>query len=251
MGGFYGNITLRGPSQDEVVQALHGRHAAVAPTKNGNTVAFDSACDEQDCDGIQSLAARLSKKLHCIALAVIVHDDDVLIFYLYEHGTLSDAYSSSPDYFAFDPPKMPRGPVGGNPARLCTLFGHGDAMRLGAILQARPDKDKYAFETDRHRDIVHELALPEFAVGTALASFDRGEYPDGLSADVVMRAADPPCPEDPKQKADRAFYNKLGQEDSTRRCQKTGCNRGAIRFGVLCKRHHFEMIRGRECPFDD
>ena len=79
MDAFYGNITLKGPSQQQVSEALRGRRAIVAPKLGDYTIAFDSVCDDQDIDGMQALASRLSSELHCSAFAIIVHDDDVLL----------------------------------------------------------------------------------------------------------------------------------------------------------------------------
>ena len=179
MGGFYGNITLKGPSQERVAQALRGRRATVTPAVGDHTVAFDSACDEQDIDDIKALTLRLSRELHCSALAVIVHDDDVLCYFLYRDGDLADWYNSCPDYFDFGSAKEPAGPAGGDAGRLCAAFGEGDRGTVENILRKRRGKDGYVFETERHRALVHALALPELAVGNALASFGRGEFPHG------------------------------------------------------------------------
>jgi hypothetical protein len=245
MGGFYGNITLRGPSQEKVVQALHGRSAIVAPNVGDYTVVFDSVCDEQDIDEIQALTSRLSREMCCSALAVIVHDDDVLLYFLYRDGELADWYNSSPSYFDFGPAKEPAGPAGGDAERLCMIFGADNQQEVENVLRKR----EYVFEKERHEDLVRALALPRLAVGEALASFDRGEYPEGLSAGQMMRADAPPPLEDRQRRLDREFYNRLGPEDVSHPCRRDGSSRGAIPNSVLCKRHHFEMIKHRDCPF--
>jgi hypothetical protein len=48
---------------------------------------------------------------------------------------------------------------------------------------------------------------------------------------------------------DSDFYEKLGPEDISQKCKRNDCDRGVVRFSVLCKRHHFEMIQRRPCPF--
>ena len=63
-------------------------------------------------------------------------------------------------------------------------------------------------------------------------------------------APDPPPWEETQRRLDSEFYDRLGMEDMTRPCKRDGCSRGAIPNSVLCKRHHFEMIKHRECPFD-
>jgi hypothetical protein len=45
------------------------------------------------------------------------------------------------------------------------------------------------------------------------------------------------------------FLAEGGPEDLAQSCRHAGCDRGVVRFSVLCQRHHFEMIKHRECPF--
>jgi hypothetical protein len=51
--------------------------------------------------------------------------------------------------------------------------------------------------------------------------------------------------------SDRGFYDLLGSERSGTVCRTPGCVRGAVPQSALCKRHHFEALRRRPCPFDD
>ena len=53
----------------------------------------------------------------------------------------------------------------------------------------------------------------------------------------------------PARHPDSDFVERLGPEDSARPCAESGCNRGAVRFSVLCKPHHFRMIQHRPYPF--
>jgi len=50
---------------------------------------------------------------------------------------------------------------------------------------------------------------------------------------------------------DLEFYNALGPERSDQSCGKEGCRRGAIDLSIYCRVHHFEMIKGKPCPFSD
>jgi hypothetical protein len=54
-----------------------------------------------------------------------------------------------------------------------------------------------------------------------------------------------------ERQQDRAFYDVLGDERADVRCQEPGCARGAISQSVLCRPHHFEMVKKRPCPFGD
>lgn len=183
MGAFYGNITVKGSGQEAAAKALAGRKALVTPTLGQYTVVFDSVCDEQDTDAIQTLASKLSTELACDVFALINHDDDVLVFFVFDKGRLIDSYNSCPSYFDFGSSEKPKPPTGGNAKLLCGLFGVQKEQEVENILRS----EKYAFQTERHQDLVEALGLPDCAVGAALASFERNEYPAGLSAENMMK----------------------------------------------------------------
>ena len=186
MGGFYTNYTLRGPSQKAVADALAGRKAIVSPESSGCVVAYDEASDDQNAEIIAALAAHLSGALHCPVLAVLDHDDDILWYQLYEDGKRTDEYDSCPGYFDFSA-KEPSPPAGGDARRLCAAFGASDVATVDRILRKSSyDDDGYVFAHERHADLARALAIPDFAVLKAYASFERGEYPDGLSAQDMM-----------------------------------------------------------------
>jgi hypothetical protein len=54
---------------------------------------------------------------------------------------------------------------------------------------------------------------------------------------------------DAQRARDRAFYDCLGAERPTIPCRDDGCTRGSISLSVFCRRHHFENVKGRPCPF--
>jgi hypothetical protein len=64
-------------------------------------------------------------------------------------------------------------------------------------------------------------------------------------------APEPPPWKETQTRIDREFIALLGLERSDQPCRREQCDRGAISHSVLCKRHHFESIRGRPYPFDD
>jgi hypothetical protein len=188
MGNFYTNYVLRGPSQQSVADELTGRRSTVTPAQNGCVVVFDAQSDEQDMKQIAELAARLSRRFSCPVLALLNHDDDVFWYQLYENGEKSDEYDSSPGYF--DPSAEPSAPNGGNAQKLCSAFGATDATGVERILrQSSYDENSYTFAVQRHADLFRSLGLPEFGVGISYASLERGEYPEGLTSENLMRAA--------------------------------------------------------------
>lgn len=188
MGNFYTNYTLRGPTQHQVAKALSGRKAVVTPEQEGCVVVFDEASDEQDMEVISGLAANLSAQLSCPVLAVLNHDDDILWYQLYVKGALADEYDSSPSYF--DPQAEPSAPAGGDAQKLCAAFGASDIAVVERIIRKSSyDEDGYVFAFQRHADLFSALGLPDFAVGTAYANFERGEVPEGLSAKQMLSAS--------------------------------------------------------------
>jgi len=61
----------------------------------------------------------------------------------------------------------------------------------------------------------------------------------------------PPTREEIIAGLDQKFYDLLGPERTAHKCKATGCEHGAIEHSLLCRRHHFENIKGRPCPFND
>lgn len=185
MGSFYGNVTLRGPQQPAVTAYLEreGRAAYVSPTVGQATVVYDGA------EGDAALAAALSRVFTCPALAVRVHDSDILQYTLYDAGARTDAYDSWPGYFDEDADDdAPVVPSGGDPRRLCAAFAAAGAVdAVAAILQATADDDRYVLADDRHGDLCRALGLPAIAVGLGYRSLDRGELPPGLARTALRK----------------------------------------------------------------
>jgi len=97
------------------------------------------------------------------------------------------------------------------------------------------------------RDVHSRLRLDSFAARVeALKYYHRFD-------NVLPRigAPDPPPPEEQLLQMDRHFYDSLGEERSDAPCRAAGCTRGAVKFSVLCRTHHFEQVYRRACPFRD
>ena len=75
------------------------------------------------------------------------------------------------------------------------------------------------------------------------ALFERLERRTGW---VVVHPGSPATDED-----DRAYYQSLAEEGSDTKCARPDCARGAISFSFYCRRHHFEMMKGRLYRFED
>jgi len=188
MGSFYTNITLKTGDDDRVVTALKQarRRALVAPAEKGYTVIFDEASEKQDVEVLQSLANHLSRTCSCPALAILNHDDDVLMYWLYNGGELLDQYNSDPGYFDEAEGSTPTGGDGRTLSE--TLASKGDQGTIDRVLRTPADEDDaFAFATDRHRELVSILGLPESAVGTGFAYLEEGEAPPGLEIASLRR----------------------------------------------------------------
>lgn len=170
MGSFYANVTLRGPSQTGVLDAVRrlGLSAMVSSTKNGLTVVAEAESGEQDSAALRNVTAKLSRRLGCAALGVMNHDDDVLWFVLYDKGKSVDRYNSSPAFWN-DQELSPRG---GDAAALAKAFGiTGAEAKIRRILRRKSgcggEGEEYVCESDRHADLAKLLKLPVHSVGSS------------------------------------------------------------------------------------
>src|SRR5580658_950634 len=79
--------------------ALISARALVTDSKNGWTTVYDEHSDSQDIEVFRRLAKGLSSKLKTAIIALMVHDSDIFVYLIYEHGKLIDQFDSKPDYF--------------------------------------------------------------------------------------------------------------------------------------------------------
>lgn len=186
MGNFYMNYTVRGVGQLAVATVLTGRRCIVTPSVNNCVVVFNEEPNDQDLQTISQLGAKLSAELHCPVLAVLNHDDDILWYQLYSGGKLEDEYDSSPGYF--DALSQPSAPAGGDAQKLCSVFGSTKVAEVESILRKSAfDDDGYMLAFERHGDLAKTLGISAFGVGTAYASSENDEWPEGLSPNGVVR----------------------------------------------------------------
>jgi SMI1 / KNR4 family (SUKH-1) len=53
------------------------------------------------------------------------------------------------------------------------------------------------------------------------------------------------------RRVDGGWYASLGDEVGPEKCADAGCPRRHIVHSVMCRAHHYEMVRHRPCPFED
>jgi hypothetical protein len=185
MGLFYSNFTLYGPDHRQVVDAVRRlrRSAYVSPTMDRFTTVYDRESERQDFDVIEGVGRQFSLDLECPVLGVILHDDDVLFYWLFLWGDVRHVYNSSPAYF--DPDSEPLPPDGGDCDELCEAFGVPSAAdRVEAILREDllEEGATLAGELERHRALAEALGMPDHAIGVGYDAIRHGYLPESVRA---------------------------------------------------------------------
>ena len=191
MGNFYTSYTLRGPDQKSVAAVLAGRSAIVSPVQENCVVVFDEESEGQSDEVIAELASQLSGELQCPLLAVLNHDDDIFMYWLYLNGELVDEYNSTPGYFEdSDEEAAMAGPSGGDAAKLCAAFGSNEVKLVEDILR-RPGlgKDGYAFAFERHEDLLSTLGISSFGAA-GFNQVNAGVFPEALEGNDCIWTKD-------------------------------------------------------------
>jgi Immunity protein 27 len=67
--------------------------------------------------------------------------------------------------------------------------------------------------------------------------------------DAWLKTADDLTSAIRRRHEDKKFYESLGSEIGPELCRHEGCGRRRIAFSVMCRCHHFEMVRQRPCAF--
>lgn len=184
MGSFYTNFTVRHGDAQAVADVLGraNRTAVLTPSLNGNVVVYDMSCEDQDPAEMESVGTLLSKALGTAVLGVLNHDDGVLLFWLFEDGTVTDSYNSCPAYFGEEESEDP---MGGDPKILCEAFSaKADGTEIERILRS---VEEYVFASERHQAIVDLLGLSGAAVHTGYNYIEQDEGPDGIDPSDLLR----------------------------------------------------------------
>ena len=187
MGNFYTNITVVGVDGGRVATWLEeaGRTAYVG-TWGADTVVFDRDGEAQD-GSHTTLAAELSAVLGAPTIAILNHDDDVLMLDAFDSGVLRGSYNSCPDYFGDDDDDdesgTPSWSLDLDPAALVALVGRGDAAVLATIMGGDE-----LFAVDLHAAIVAALGLPDAAAGLGYRYLEHGDEHGGGD---LRRVGDP------------------------------------------------------------
>jgi hypothetical protein len=182
MGLFYANLTVAGARRDSIIAHLReqGVEAFVSPETDGLTVVFERKMDEQKTVAIEALGCSLTKALNCSALAAVLHDDDVLLLWLFLKGEVADRYNSSPAYFDSRSEHLP--PEGGDDLLICGAFQKfPQSPRVRRLLRANVLEDDLPGvpgEQERHAALAAELGHPPFVARLGYYAIAGGYAPE-------------------------------------------------------------------------
>ena len=134
MGSFYGSVHVRTEDRPQLLQALGDIARAgktrflVSPPAGGWTGIYPSE-GGQDFAVSAAVAARVTGPV----LHLVLHDEDVFAYRLYDAGGVIDEYDSNPDYFQESSPAR-WNETAGRPQALAALGGKGDVTQFARIL---------------------------------------------------------------------------------------------------------------------
>ena len=173
MGNFYINHTVCGLEVPAVIQQLSGSEAYVSHEKNGCFVIYDQRSEIEANPAIE-----LSQRPGARMLSVMIVDDDIMMYWLFEGGKIADTYNSNPGYNEVSDP--PRPPEGGDSSKLCAAFACNNSNEVDQVLRA--DRGSYVFEFERHQALTAILGLPQEAVAVGFHYIQAGDFQQEFDA---------------------------------------------------------------------
>lgn len=92
----------------------------------------------------------------------------------------------------------------------------------------------------------HDETLEVVADEASVFSIDESRPPE----DALWHVRKTVLPKLEREAEERSFFQSLGSETGGETCDHGGCANRRIEFSVMCRRHHFEMVMKKPCPFD-
>jgi hypothetical protein len=196
MGTFYTNIVINKVQQNAVADYLKKQDytAYVSPTIKDFTFIYPKVTEDQDTKVIIKFTKSLSKKFKCGALASLVHDSDIYMYWLFENGKEIDTYNSCPHYFDEDNGDDPT-PSGGNATKLCSALNKKPSVtRVQDIFDqvkreslGDGDAEEYLFAENIHLELARALDMPEYLVDLGFYSIEEGCIPEKVDRDLLIK----------------------------------------------------------------
>jgi hypothetical protein len=183
VGGFYVSFAVHGASQAGLTDSLKELKCRgfVSKDVEGINVFYEEKADSQDEDVILAVGTRVSKAVGKQVLAVLNHDDSVLMYWLFKAGKVVDTYNSAPGYFNDED----NTPVGGDTKKLCKAFATKEA---GELIREILTSEDYVFAVERHEALAVALGMdPRFAC-LGFEAINGGEFPAGVTKKDFVKA---------------------------------------------------------------
>lgn len=165
MGNFYTQVLVRESDERrcaEVMRSL-GRKSYVIPAHNGVSVVCDRESESQDIETLDSVALTLSGRLNTAAAALLNHDDDWLIFRLFDSGRFIGGVQVG------HTPISLRGSI---PALRRLVNPAASLLRLYLAFLV-----PQLFQIYRHAHIARVLGLPPRSVAVGYESISNNDFP--------------------------------------------------------------------------
>lgn len=156
MGAHYGSIQIRSTDQKAVVKSVETIARArnikclVGPAFNGWVGVYPESNGQDDAVG-----ADIAKEFGGTAIHVLIHDDDVMAYWLWRDGQLCDSYYSKPGYFG-EAQRAKEESMAGTPEQFESIIGE-KTEALKEIL--RRDRKVGALESERLDDFAKLLGI--------------------------------------------------------------------------------------------
>jgi hypothetical protein len=174
MGAFIVNYQVRseaaGAVRDALAPLIESR-AYVSPPKNGWVTVYDEGSDTQSESVIRKLATHLSKALKTAVFAFMVHDSDVLAYWLYENGELLDEFNSRPDYFDADVDEATCARLRGK-AEVLVRFCVPGTTRDQVVSVLQPPDGEFLFAEQALADVTALLGIDDTRITLGFEYFE-------------------------------------------------------------------------------
>lgn len=201
MGHFYTKIILQGLNQESLADYLNSinRKTYVSPTINGFTVVYDCKSEDTSQELFQ-LTYQLSSVFGCPALAILVHDDLILHYELYQAGKIKDEYISDIGFHNLEAQNYPEG---GNAQILCsTLNVNNAASKVRVILNTPSSSKGYTYASSRLTRLIKALGISSFWATDCVGGYQ----------DIEQGNITPTMKKDPDPKLAFSLMMKTGQD---------------------------------------
>jgi hypothetical protein len=217
MGAFFVNFHVKTRSRKSVMTVLRNlidTRAYVSSSRGGWVSVYEERTSSQDDEEIARLGRELSSHLEAPVIGFLVHDSDVLRYWLFEGGQLRDEFDSLPDYFQ-PTTEDTRKRLQGKPEVLRKYSKRGTTPES---LQSHLRQGGAGFELAESRleGLAALLGIDSDRVTLDFQDFERGELsPQDVEAKLVAAPGAETYGESPEEREDS-----LARQHFVRECRE-------------------------------